>query len=88
MTIDYEFYTRAELPHVQPAMVGLLNRVMSELVEMPDDQMYATTLKYLGGWETDKIAAELGIEEEQAAELAVNGLKSLKESDVLRGLGF
>lgn len=88
VTIDFEFFSRAELPHAQPAMIGLLNRVMGELVEMPEDQMYATTLKYLGGWETDKIAGELGIGEEQAAELAISGLKSLKEADVLRGLGY
>lgn len=80
---DMEFYTRADFPHAHPESVGFLNRVMGVLAEMPEDQQLATTHRYIGGWEPDKIAAELGIEEHEVVTLAASGLRRLKEADIL-----
>ena len=76
------FTDQGTFPHAHPRRVHELNRVLGVLVEMPDEQMLAAGYRYLGNWEFDKIAAELGVEESQAARLAFDGLRALKDADI------
>lgn len=64
--------------------VQLLGRVLDTISEQPSDVAQAAMLRHLGGYEHEEVAKIMGIETEEAARLACNGLKRLKEANIIK----
>lgn len=77
------YYEEKPFEHAHES-VQLLGRVLGVLEELPEPVAMAAVLRYLDGFEMEKVAKTMGVDPKDAAQLAYKGLRELKEANIIK----